>query len=506
MENKFILGKGKDPVFVNLSRLNRHGFITGATGSGKTITLKVIAENLSKNGIPVFLSDIKGDVASLAEKGEMNEKIAERVNLIGLEEYENRKYPIELFDVFGQDGISLRTSISEMGPILLSKLLGLNPIQEGVLNIAFKIADERGLLIIDIKDLRAMLNFVGDNATELSNTYGNISKQTVGAILRALLVLEEQGGDIFFGEPSFNVLDFLKKNENGEGIINILACDKLFGYPKLYSTFLLWLLSELYENLPEVGDLDKPKIVFFFDEAHLLFEEGMKVLIDKIEMIVRLIRSKGVGIFFVTQKATDIPNDVLAQLGNRVQHALNAYTPKEQKEVKAIADSFRQEGEVDLVEEILNLRTGEAIVSVLGEDSKPGFAQKTMISPPESKMGAMDPSLRMQIINSSYLYEKYQEAVDSTSAYEVLSSEKQEAEERALKEKEEKELEKIRASEAKLAEKERIAEEKRIEKLERQTGKKTDSVVDRLTKNIAGSVGRELGRMITRGLFGGRKR
>lgn len=516
MENKYLIGKGENPAYVNLSKLNRHGFITGATGSGKTITLKVMAENISKMGIPVFLSDIKGDVASLCQAGEADENIMKRVSENGLQDYENRSFPVEFFDVFGENGIPLRTTFSEMGPILLSRLLGLNETQEGVLNICFKVADENGWLLIDVKDMRAMLNFVADNASELSSHYGNISKASVGAILRSLLVLEEQGGDLFFGEPNFDVNDFLKTNSNGEGIVNILSSEKLFNYPMLYSTFLLWLLSELYENLPEVGDQDKPKIVFFFDEAHLLFDTNNKAVIEKIELITRLVRSKGVGIFYVTQKATDIPETILAQLGNRFQHTLRAYTPKEQKEVKAIAESFRQKDGQDLVEEIMNLKVGQAIVSFLDEESKPTYAEKVTINPPQSKIGAVDPSLRMQIINNSSLYEKYGEAVDPESAYEIIEKKKVEDEENskleaqmAIEAKEQEKQAKLEAVELEKQEKLRAKElerqEKEAIKAQEAKSKKTSGFFDRFANNVIGSIGREVGRQITRGVFGTRK-
>lgn len=509
MDNKFLIGKGENPVFINTSKLNRHGFITGATGSGKTITLKVMAENLSKLGIPVFLSDIKGDVSSICEVGQVNEKISERVFSNGLEDYEPRNFPVEFFDVFGENGIQLRTTISEMGPILISRLLGLNNTQEGVLNICFKLADENGWLLIDIKDLRAMLNFVADNSSELSTTYGNISKASVGAILRSLLVLEEQGGDLFFGEPDFDINDFIKTDMNGEGVVNILSSEKLFTYPMLYSTFLLWLLSELYENLPEVGDLDKPKIVFFFDEAHLLFSKDNKVVLEKIELISRLIRSKGVGVFFVTQKATDIPDTILAQCGNRIQHALRAYTPKEQKEIRAVAESFRQVDGQDLVDEISNLKVGQAVVSVLDEDSKPTYAETVLINPPESKIGTVDPYVRMQKINSSELFEKYGDLVDPESAYEKLAAKKIEDEKLKAQEIQAQEEEKIRAKEAaeRAKEEARLAKEKEREakKEEAAKGKKKSGFFDRFTNNVIGAVGREIGRQITRGIFGTRR-
>ena len=509
MAEKFLIGKGENPVYINTSKLNRHGFITGATGSGKTITLKVMAENLSKLGIPVFLSDVKGDVASLSMAGETDENIAERVANNGLEDYEPRKFPVEYFDVFAEKGIALRTTVSEMGPILISRLLGLNAIQEGILNICFAIADEKGWLLIDLKDLRAMLNYVGENASELSKVYGNVTVQSVGAILRSLLVLEQQGGEKFFGEPDFKIEDFLRVDENGQGIINILAAEKLSNSPLLYSTFLLWLLSELYENLPEVGDLDKPKVVFFFDEAHMLFDKKNSAVLEKIELIARLIRSKGVGVFFITQKATDIPENILAQLGNRIQHTLRAYTPKEQKDVKAIADSFRQDGKVDLVEEILNLKVGQAVVSVMDDEGKPTFAEKILVNPPESKIGVVDPNIRQQTINQSLLYDKYAEYFDEESAYELINennlkveAEKQRAQQEAL---DQKEAERLAKEEAKAAEKIRKEQEKEIKKEDQAKSKRKTGMIDRVTNNVLGAVGREIGRQITRGIFGTRR-
>lgn len=510
MEDKFLLGKGDNPVYLNYSKLNRHGFITGATGSGKTVTLKLISENLSKAGIPVFLSDIKGDLASLCQKGEVNDAIAERIDHNGLEDFEPREFPVEFFDVFSKTGIPVRTTISQMGPILLSRLMGLNETQEGILNICFKLADENSWLIIDIKDLRTMLNYLGDHASDLSSHYGNISKASIGAILRSLLVLEEQGGDQFFGEPNFDILDFIKLDDEGMGVVNILSSEELFNHPILYSTFLLWLLSELYERLPEVGDLDKPKIVFFFDEAHLLFDKKNKLVTEKIELIARLIRSKGVGVFFVTQKPTDIPDSIISQCGNRIQHTLRAYTPKEQKEVKAVAEGFRQKEGDDLVEEILNLKTGEAVVSVLDEDSKPTLAEKILVNPPESKIGTVDPAIRLNIINNSSLFSKYSDSIDRESAYEILSQKKlddQEKEQERLKAEAE---EKIRAREEQEAQKEaeKLAKEraKKEEKLSQAKAKKKTSYIDRVANNILGTIGREIGRQISRGIFGNRKR
>lgn len=490
MENSILIGKD---TFLNLSKLNRHGFITGSTGSGKTVTLKVIAEKLSQNGIPVFLSDIKGDLSSVVQKGTFDENIKERLETIEVKDFENRAFDAEFFDVFAENGIPLRTTVSEMGPILLSRILGLNNTQEGILNIAFSLADDKGLLLIDIKDLRSMLNFINENRKDLSTYYGNISTASISAILRSLLIIENQGGDKFFGEPAFDILDFIRKNESGEGIINILSSKKLYESPQLYATFLLWLLTELYENLEEVGDLDKPKIVFFFDEAHILFDNKSDVLMKKIEKVVRLIRSKGVGIFFVTQKATDIPDNVLSQLSNRIQHSLRAYTPKEQKEIKAVADSFRQNDDMNLEEQILNLKTGEAIVSTLDEYSMPTIAKKVLILPPMSKLGQVDKITIQSKVNESTLYEKYAQSIDNESAYELLEIEKQKRMEVLSEQAQEEELKK--AEEKK---------QKEIEKEEKRKRNKT-TILERFANNVIGSIGRSVGREITRGIFGTRK-
>lgn len=491
MEKKLLIGKD---TYLDVSKLNRHGFITGSTGSGKTVTLKVIVEQLAKNGIPVFLSDIKGDLSSFIEPLEMDEKIAKRLELIGIEEFEPRSFSTEIFDVFGENGIPLRTTISGMGPLLLSKILGLNDTQEGVLNIAFSLADERNLLLVDIKDLRAVLNFINENKKDLQTHYGNISTASIGAILRSLLIVEKQGGDKFFGEPDFNINDLFRFNQNGEGIINILNSEKLYRSPVLYAIFLLWLLGELFENLEEVGDLDKPKMVFFFDEAHLLFNNGSKALLEKIELIVRLIRSKGVGVFFITQKATDIPEEVLSQLSNRIQHSLRAFTPKEQKEVKAIADSFRQDDDMDLVEEILNLKTGEAIVSVLDENSTPTLAKKVTICPPLSKIGIANQMNIQKTINMSPLLDKYADCIDKVSAFEVLELEKKERLKRLEIEAQEKEL--LKQEEKR---------QKEIDKQEQRNKNKT-TIFERFTNNLVGTIGRTVGREITRGIFGTKRR
>ena len=521
MTQTISFGYGSKPAQLLSNKLNRHGVIAGATGTGKTVTLKVLAEQLSEAGVPVLLSDIKGDLASLAEKGEVTEKIAERLKKVHVEDFEPSSYPVAFWDIFGENGINIRTTISEMGPILLSQLLGLNETQEGILNIAFKVADEQGLLLIDIKDLRAMLNYVGAHASELRNLYGNIAQQSIGTILRSLLVLEQQGGNQFFGEPAFEIGDLFKTDASGRGTINVLSSEKLFQTPKLYATFLLWFLSELYENLPEVGDLDKPKLVFFFDEAHVLFNQSNPAVQAKIELIVRLIRSKGISIFFVTQNPTDIPNAVASQLGNRIQHGLRAFTPAEQKNVKAVAETFRQEEGKDLVSVITNLKVGDAVVSTLQEDGSPSFAEVVSIYPPKSKLDAVDAFVRQQLVNQSPFYDKYAEMFDRESAHEQLlaleqqfrqeqeevlaqrEAEKQAEAERKEAEKQEALAQKEAEKQAKLEEKERERQERELERQARQAAtKKGDSAMDRFTKNIMSSVGREVGRVITRGVMG----
>ena len=521
MTQTISFGYGSKPAQLLSNKLNRHGVIAGATGTGKTVTLKVLAEQLSEAGVPVLLSDIKGDLASLAEKGEVNEKIAERLKKVHVEDFEPSSYPVAFWDIFGENGINIRTTISEMGPILLSQLLGLNETQEGILNIAFKVADEQGLLLIDIKDLRAMLNYVGAHASELRNLYGNIAQQSIGTILRSLLVLEQQGGNQFFGEPAFEIGDLFKTDASGRGTINVLSSEKLFQTPKLYATFLLWFLSELYENLPEVGDLDKPKLVFFFDEAHVLFNQSNPAVQAKIELIVRLIRSKGISIFFVTQNPTDIPNAVASQLGNRIQHGLRAFTPAEQKNVKSVAETFRQEEGKDLVSVITNLKVGDAVVSTLQEDGSPSFAEVVSIYPPKSKLDAVDAFVRQQLVNQSPFYDKYAEMFDRESAHEQLlaleqqfqqeqeevlaqrEAEKQAEAERKEAEKQEALAQKEAEKQAKLEEKERERQERELERQARQAAtKKGDSAMDRFTKNIMSSVGREVGRVITRGVMG----
>ena len=418
---------------------NRHGLIAGATGTGKTVTLQVMAESFCQAGVPCFMADMKGDLSGISQVGKTSGFIEKRLPEFGLENPEFQSCPVRFFDVYGEQGHPMRATVSEMGPQLLSRLLGLNETQDGVLNIVFRIADERGLMILDLKDLRSMLDYVSKNAKDYTTKYGNISAASVGAIQRALLQLEAQGADKFFGEPSFEIRDLMQV-EGGKGVMNVLAADKLMMQPKLYSTYLLWLLSELYSTLPEVGDLPLPKLVFFFDEAHMLFEDTSKALLDKIEQVIRLIRSKGVGIYFITQSPTDIPEVILGQLGNRVQHALRAYTPKDQKAVKTAADTFRANPAFKTDEAIMNLETGEALVSFLDEKGAPNIVERAKILFPLSQIGAITEGQRIDIIKQSYIYGKYDTPVDRESAYEILMKE---AEEQALAvEEEAKEIEK----------------------------------------------------------------
>lgn len=415
-----LIAKGDNDIYLLPNMANRHGLIAGATGTGKTVTLKVMAESFSEIGVPVFLADIKGDLSGVCQAGAMNPKLEERIKKLGLNDIDFQDYPAQYWDVFGEQGHPVRTTISEMGPLLISRLLDLNDTQSGVMNLVFKIADDNGLLILDMKDLKSMLEYIGENASEFTTEYGNVSKQTIGAIQRGLLTLEQQGAEQFFGEPALQISDLMKIDNQGKGMINILAADKLFQSPKLYSTFLLWLMAELFEELPEVGDVDKPKMVFFFDEAHLLFNEAPKALLEKIEQVVRLIRSKGVGIYFVTQNPLDIPDTVLGQLGNRVQHALRAYTPKDQKAVKAAAETFRSNPKLDVAQSITELGVGEALVSFLDGEGRPTIVEKAYIMPAKSFFGPITPENRQEMIRKSPVYGEYEKMVDRESAYEVL--------------------------------------------------------------------------------------
>ncbi len=400
---------------------NRHGLIAGATGTGKTVTLQRIAEGFSKIGVPVFMADVKGDLAGLSQKGEPRPKIEERIKQLGVDEFTYAACPVVFWDAFGSQGHPVRATISEMGPLLLARLLNLNDTQQGVLTLVFKIADDNGLLLLDLKDLRAMLQFTGDNAKNYTTQYGNISAASIGAIQRGLLEIEQQGGDKFFAEPALNILDLMQTDANGRGVINILAADKLMHSPKLYATFLLWMLSELFEQLPEVGDPEKPKLVFFFDEAHLLFNDAPQALLEKIEQVVRLIRSKGVGVYFVTQNPLDIPDTVLGQLGNRVQHALRAFTPRDQKAVKSAATTLRANPKLDVEAAITELGVGEALVSLLDEKGRPGIVERALVLPPGSRLGPVTPEERAATIRSSLVAGVYDKVEDRESAYEKLA-------------------------------------------------------------------------------------
>ena len=416
---RIFIGREDQPAWLTLALANRHGLVTGATGTGKTVSLQVMAEGFARAGVPVFAADIKGDLSGISEVGENKDFILKRAADMGLA-FQPDQFSTIFWDVFGEQGHPVRATVSEMGPLLLSRMMDLNDVQEGVLNIAFKVADEQGLLLLDMKDLRAILSFVAERAADLTTQYGNVSKQTVGTIQRQLLVLQNQGGDKFFGEPALDLKDFMRTDRDGRGMINILVADKLMQSPRLYATFLLWMLSELFEQLPEVGDPPKPKLVFFFDEAHLLFNDAPKALMDKIEQVVRLIRSKGVGVYFVTQNPVDVPDKVLAQLGNRVQHALRAFTPRDQKAVAAAAQTFRPNPKLDTAKVIMQLGKGEALVSFLEGNGIPAMVERVMIRPPTARIGPITPEERKSIMDNSPVKGKYDTAIDSESAYDVL--------------------------------------------------------------------------------------
>ena len=482
-ETIFIGGSGKDEV-LHLKRANRHGLVTGATGTGKTVTLQILAEGFSSVGVPVFAADVKGDLSGIAKEGEPKDFLFKRAKKIGFDDYGFDPFPTIFWDLFGKKGHPIRTTISEMGPLLLSRLMGLTEAQEGALNIAFRIADEEGLLVLDLKDLRALLSELSERGSRISTDYGNVDRRTVGAIQRRLIVLEEQGGENFFGEPALDIKDLMRTTRDGRGMINILAADQLMQSPQLYATFLLWLLSELFEELPEIGDPDKPVLVFFFDEAHLLFNDAPDGLLDKIEQVVRLIRSKGVGVYFVTQNPLDVPDTVLAQLGNRIQHALRAFTPRDQKAVKAAATTFRQNPAFDTEEVITQLGVGEALVSVLDPKGVPTMVERTLIRPPSSQMGPLTEKERKPLIKKSPVYGLYDEGIDRESAYELLEKRSEER--------------------AKQAEAEAEAKEKaKAAKSKSRSGYKRQSATERFVKNMASSVGRQLGSALVRGLLGG---
>ena len=418
-DQKIFIGKGEQPAWLTLGLANRHGLVTGATGTGKTVSLQVMAEGFARAGVPVFAADIKGDLSGISEVGEAKDFIVKRASDMELS-FQPDQFSTVFWDVFGEQGHPVRATVSEMGPLLLSRMMDLNDVQEGVMNIAFRVADEQGLLLLDMKDLRAILSFTAEHAAELTTQYGNVSKQTVGTIQRQLLVLENQGGASFFGEPALALKDFMRTDSDGRGMINILVADKLMQSPRLYATFLLWMLSELFEELPEAGDPPKPKLVFFFDEAHLLFDDAPKALMDKVQQVVRLIRSKGVGVYFVTQNPIDVPDKVLAQLGNRVQHALRAFTPRDQKAVAAAAETFRPNPKLDTAQVITQLGKGEALVSFLEGNGTPAMVERVMIRPPTARIGTITPEERKAIMNRSPVKGKYDTTIDSESAYEVL--------------------------------------------------------------------------------------
>lgn len=494
-DQKIYLGKtGEEKVCILPSMANRHGMICGATGTGKTVTLKVLAESFSDCGVPVFMADVKGDLAGMSLPGNETEDMAARLDAFGLrsEAFAFKDFPTNYWDVYAEKGMPLRTTISEMGPLLLSRILGLNQTQEDVLTVVFKIADDEGLLLIDTKDLNSMLQYVSENAKEYSVRYGNIAKVSLGAIQRAMIALDQQGGTLFFGEPALNIEDWLATDAAGRGYIQVLDCQKLILNPSMYSCFLLWMLSELYETLPEVGDLDKPKLVFFFDEAHLLFDMASKELLQKIEQVIKLIRSKGVGVFFVTQNPSDIPNPVLAQLGNKIQHALHAYTPAEQRGIKAASDSFRVNPAFNTAEVLQNLGIGEALVSVLDEGGIPTMVQQVKILPPQSQMGAIDDFTREAMAAKSPLHAGYVEMVDRDSAYEFLERMRLNAEEAAQREIEERERLKQEALEAKAREKEELAAQKAKEREER----KMKTTINTVVGSATGTVGRQIGKTL----------
>jgi DNA helicase HerA-like ATPase len=420
MDEELPVAKGSETHAILPRMANRHGLIAGATGTGKTVTLRVIAEKFSSIGVPVFMADVKGDLSGIAAPGQENPKIKERIAHLGLENFAFAAYPVTFWDLYGEGGHPVRTTVSDMGPLLLSRLLELNETQSGVLHIAFKVADDHGMLLLDLKDLRAMLQYAGENAAQLKTKYGNVSAASVGAIQRALLKLEGQDGERFFGEPALDLDDLMQTDGGGRGVINILAAEKLINAPQLYATFLLWLLSELFERLPEVGDPEKPKLAFFFDEAHLLFDDAPKVLLDKIEQVIRLIRSKGVGVYFVTQNPLDIPDAVLGQLGNRVQHALRAFTPRDQKAVKAAAQTFRQNPALEVASVISELGVGEALVSFLNDKGQPNVVDRALIYPPQSRLAPLSTDEREQVIKESAVAGHYEKALDRESAYEML--------------------------------------------------------------------------------------
>jgi len=524
MTEPLYIAKSGHEIFLYPRMANRHGLVAGATGTGKTVTLQTMAESFSRIGVPVFVADIKGDVSGISQPAGDNPKIKARVEQLGLTDWAASGNPVTFWDVFGEQGHPVRTTVSEMGPLLFARLLNLNDTQSGVLSIVFKVADDKGLLLLDLKDLRALAKHVGDNAAEYKTEYGNVSPASIGAIQRGLLTLEEQGAEKFFGEPALNLEDLIQTDADGKGVINVLAADKLIQNPKVYATMLLWLLAELFETLPEVGDLEKPKLVFFFDEAHLLFQDAPGALQDKIEQVVRLIRSKGVGVFFVTQNPLDVPDKVLGQLGNRVQHALRAFTPRDQKAVQVAADTFRSNPQLDIRAAITELGVGEALVSFLDEKGAPGITERAFILPPRSQIGAITPEQRAAIIKASLIAGVYEAEVDRESAFEMLrvqadsaaqaaeqarlQKEAEAAEKKAEADQKKAEAEAKRAEAARAKEEAQAAREaERVAKAQAKEQARLQREAERAAKNnpfnqILSNVGSQVGKEITRGLFG----
>ena len=518
---------GANPQRLELSRANRHGLIAGATGTGKTVTLQGIIEGMSAAGIPTFVADVKGDLAGLAmagsPAGKLHETFSARAADIGYSDWQYRDCPVQLWDLFGSQGHPIRTTATEMGPLLLSRLMNLNEVQEGVLTIAFHVADKEGMLLLDLDDLQAMLVSCGERADELTLEYGNVSKQSVGAIQRSLLQLRSQGGDNFFGEPALELEDFIVRDDSGRGVVNILAADKLMASPRLYSTFLLWLLSELFEQLPEVGDQPQPKLCFFFDEAHLLFDDAPPALLDKVEQVVRLIRSKGVGVYFITQNPIDIPDKVAGQLGNRVQHKLNAFTPRDQQAVKSAAETFRPNPEIDVSQAITELKIGEALVSLLQPDGSPSPVQRTLIKPPSSRVGPITSEERSVLVTTDAVASRYDNLVDRDSAQEMLGAKAAEAAAAAAETRAQTEATKAAAAQAKadaVAQREQLRLQREQERLDAQRRREAEreearrareaaqpSMADKMMtsagRSIASSVGRQIGNQLLRGIFGG---
>lgn len=499
------VAKSKETIFLHSNMANRHGLIAGATGTGKTVTLQVMAELFSSIGVPVFMADVKGDLGGISIKGEISDKLTERLKKLNIENHTFDSYPVQFWDIYGESGHPIRATISDIGPLFLSRILNLSETQESILNLIFKVADEEGLLLLDLKDLKSILSYASENVKEISSEYGLISTQSIAAIQRALITLEKEGAEKFFGEPMLDIYDMMKMDHSGKGIINILAADKLLLNPKLYSTFLLWILSELFENLPEVGDLEKPKFIFFFDEAHLLFKDTPEVLVEKIEQVVRLIRSKGVGVYFITQNPMDIPQSILGQLGNRVQHALRAFTPSDQKAVKAAASTFRQNPSFSTETAISELGVGEALVSFLDKEGRPNFVERAFILPPKSKIGPISEDQRTRIIKSSMIYGKYEKTIDRESAFEILKT-------NAIEKQKQMELEIARQQE----EKQRIQREKQYasqrqyydygERRSIRQYPKQKGVVEDLAgaalKSAARTVGYSVGKKLIRGILG----